>query len=64
MLLSSSIKNPIDFDDFYNKVVEWKKRVRLQNRENTHSNSLIIFNRHNRTTFIIQLTFPKMTYSI
>jgi hypothetical protein len=55
MSLSSSIRNPINFDDFYNKVVEWGKRVRLQYRENTHSNSLIIFNRHNRTTFIIHI---------
>jgi hypothetical protein len=55
MSLSSSIRNPINFDDLYNKVVEWGKKVRLQNREKPHPNSLIIFNRHNRTTFIIHI---------
>jgi hypothetical protein len=55
MSLSSSIRNPGSFDDFYNKVVEREKILRLQNRENTHSSSLIIFNRHNRTTFIIHI---------
>jgi hypothetical protein len=55
MSLSSSIRNPSNFDDFYNKVVESEKRIRLQNRENMHSNSLLIFNRHNRTTFVIHI---------
>jgi hypothetical protein len=53
MSLASSIRNPISFDDFYNKVVEREKRIRLQNRENIHSSSLIIHNRRNRITFII-----------
>jgi hypothetical protein len=35
MSLASSIRNPISFDDFYNKVVEREKRIRLQNREHT-----------------------------
>jgi hypothetical protein len=56
MSLSSSIRNPRSFDNFYNKVVGREKRVRHQNRENTHSNSLIIFNRLNRTTFIIHMS--------
>jgi hypothetical protein len=55
MSISSSIRNPRSFDDFYDKVVAREKRIRLQNRENTHSNSLIIFNRPNRTTFIIHI---------
>jgi hypothetical protein len=42
-------------DEFYNKVVEREKRIRLQNRENAYSNSLIIFNRRNRTAFIIHI---------
>lgn len=55
MSLASSIRNPNNFDDFYNKVVEREKRIRLQNRENTFSNSLIIFNKRNRTAFIIHI---------
>jgi hypothetical protein len=55
MSLASSIKNPNNFEDFYNKVVEREKRIRLQNRENTNSNHLIIFNRRNRSTFIIHI---------
>jgi hypothetical protein len=64
MSLGSTIKNPINFVDFYNKVVEREKRIRLQNRENTHSSSLIIFNSRNRTTFIIHINNLKMTFSI
>jgi hypothetical protein len=56
MSMSSSIGNPRNFDDFYKKVVEREKRIRLQNRENTHSSSLIIFNKRNRTTFIIHMS--------
>jgi hypothetical protein len=33
MPLSSSVRNPSNIDDFYNKVVEREKRLRLQNRE-------------------------------
>jgi hypothetical protein len=51
--LASSIQNPKNFHDFCNKVVEREKRIRLQNRENTYSNRLIIFNRRHRTTFLI-----------
>ncbi len=53
--LTSSIRKPNNFDDFYNKVVEREKRIRLQYRENTYSTSLIIFNRRHRTTFIIPI---------
>jgi hypothetical protein len=55
MSLASIIRNPNNFDEFYNKVVETEKRIRLRNRENIYSNRLIIFNRHNRTTFIIHV---------
>jgi hypothetical protein len=56
MSLVSTVRNPSNFDEFYNKVVEREKRIRLQNRNNTYSNSLIIFNRRNRTTFIIHIS--------
>jgi hypothetical protein len=56
MSLASSIRNPNNFEDFYNKVIDREKRIRLQNRENTHSSSLIIYNRSNRTTFIIHIS--------
>ena len=55
MSLASSIRNPSNFDEFYNNVVEGEKRMRLQNRINTYSHSLIVFNRRNRTTFIIHI---------
>jgi hypothetical protein len=55
MPLSSSVRNPSNIDDFFNNVVEREKRLRLQNREHTHPNSLIIFKRRNRTTFIIHI---------
>ena len=55
MSLASSIRNPNNFDEFYNRVLEREKRIRLQNRENTYSNSLIIFNKRNRTAFIIHV---------
>ena len=53
MSLASSIRKPNNFDELYNRVLEREKRIRLQNRENTFSNSLIIFNKRNRTAFII-----------
>jgi hypothetical protein len=56
MSIASSIRNPSNFEDFYNKVVEREKRIRLQNRENIDSSSLIIYNRRNRTTFIIHIS--------
>lgn len=55
MSLVSSIRKPNNFDEFYNRVLEREKRIRLQNRENTFSNSLIIFNKRNRTAFIIHI---------
>jgi hypothetical protein len=55
MSLASTIRNPNSFDQFYNKVVEIEKRIRLQNREKTYPNSLIIFNRRNRTAIIIHI---------
>jgi hypothetical protein len=55
MSLASTIRNPNNFE-FHNKVVEAEKRIRLQNRGNTYSNGLIIFNRRNRTTLIIHIT--------
>ena len=33
MSLASSIRNPSNFDEFYNNVVEREKRIRLQNRD-------------------------------
>jgi hypothetical protein len=53
--LASSIRNPNSFDDFYNKVVEREKRIRLQLREQTYPNNLVIFNRRHRTTFVIHI---------
>jgi hypothetical protein len=53
--LASSIRNANSFDDFYNKVVEREKRIRLQHRERTYPNNLVIFNRRHRTTFIIHI---------
>ena len=55
MSLASSIRKPNNFDEFYNRVLKREKRIRLQNRENTFSNSLIIFNKRNRSTFIIHI---------
>jgi hypothetical protein len=55
MSLASTIRNPNSFDEFYNKVIEREKGIRLQNREKTYPNSLIIFNRRNRTAFIIHI---------
>jgi hypothetical protein len=37
------------------RVLEREKRIRLQNTENTFSNNLIIFNKRNRTAFIIHM---------
>jgi hypothetical protein len=53
--LASSIRNPNIFDDFYNKVVEREKRIRLQLGEKTYPNNLVIFNRRHRTTFVIHI---------
>ena len=53
--LASSIRNPKSFDDFYNKVVEREKRIRLQPSERTYPNNLVIFNRLHRTTFVIHV---------
>jgi hypothetical protein len=33
MSLASSIRKPNNFDEFYNRVLEREKRIRLQNRE-------------------------------
>ena len=53
--LASSIRNPSSFDDFYNKVVEREKRIRLQLREETYPNNLVILNRRHRTIFVIHI---------
>jgi hypothetical protein len=42
-----------NFDDFYNKVVDKEKKMRLQLDLQTYPNSLIIFNKHNNTTSVI-----------
>jgi hypothetical protein len=55
MSLASTIRNPNSFDEFYNKVVEAEKRVRLERKGKTHFSSLVMFTRHNRTTFIIHI---------
>jgi hypothetical protein len=53
--LASSIRNPNSFDNFYNKVVEREKRIRLQFSEKTYPNNLVIFNKRHRTTFVIHI---------
>lgn len=53
--LTSSIRKPNNFDDFYNKVVEREKRIRLQHGGKTYHNHLVIFNRRHKTTFIIPI---------
>jgi hypothetical protein len=47
MSLASTIRNPSSFDEFYIKVVETEKRMRLQEKKNTYLlPSLIIFNQN------------------
>jgi hypothetical protein len=53
--LASTIRNPNSFDEFYNKVVEAEKRMRLERKGKTYFSSLVLFNRHNRTTLIIHI---------
>ena len=57
MSLASTIRNPNNFDDFYNIVVEGEKRMRLERKGKTYFSSLVVFTRHNRTTFIIHINY-------
>ena len=52
---ASLIGDPNNFDDFYNKVVESEKRIRLENIVEAFPNSLILFNKRNKATFIIYI---------
>jgi hypothetical protein len=53
--LAFSIQGPKNFEDFYNFVVQTEKRIRLEFREKTYPNNLVIFNRHDRTISIIHM---------
>ena len=55
MPFSSVIRNPRNFDEFYKRVVEAEKRMRLERKGKTYFISLVIFNRRHRTTFIIHI---------
>src|SRR4029453_5210252 len=63
MPFSSVIRNPRNFDEFYNRVVEAEKRMRLERKGKTYPNSLVIFNILHRTTFIIHINyFPNVIF--
>jgi hypothetical protein len=53
--LAFSIQGPKNFEDFYSFVVQTEKKIRLQFREKTYPNNLVIFNRHDRTISIIHI---------
>jgi hypothetical protein len=53
--LDLSLKDPNNFEEFYNKVVEREKRLRLQLGEKTYPNDLVIFNKRSMTTSVIHL---------
>ena len=57
MPFSSVIRNPRNFDEFYKRVVEAEKRMRLERKGKTYFISLVIFNRRHRTTFIIHINY-------
>ena len=62
---SSVIRNPRNFDEFYNRVVEAEKRMRLEQKGKTYPINLVIFNRRHKTTFIIHINYTsKMIYSL
>jgi hypothetical protein len=45
MPFSSIIRNSKNFDEFYNRVVEVEKRIRLERKGTTYPINLVIFNR-------------------
>jgi hypothetical protein len=44
-----------NFEDFYNKVVDTEKKVRLEINENTYPIRLVLFNLHNKMASIIPI---------
>ena len=54
-LLDLSLKDPNNFEEFYNKVVEREKRIRLQLGGRTYPNDLVIFNKRSMTTSVIHI---------
>ena len=54
---SSVIRNPRNFDEFYNRVVEAEKRMRLEQKGKTYPINLVIYNRRHKTTFIIHINY-------
>jgi hypothetical protein len=57
MPFSSKIRNPRSFDEFYNRVVEADKRMRLELKGKTYPINLVIFNKRHKTTFIIYIKY-------
>ncbi len=55
VILTSSMPDVKDFGDFYNKVVDTEKKIRLQVRESIYPVRLILFSLHNKTTSIIPI---------
>jgi hypothetical protein len=57
MPFSSKIKNPRNFTEFYNRVVEVDKRMRLELKGKIYPINLVIFNGRHKTTFIIYIKY-------
>lgn len=55
MILASFMPNVNNFEDFYNKVVDTEKKIRLETIENTYSVRLVLFSLHNKMSSIIPL---------
>jgi hypothetical protein len=53
--LDLSLNDSNNFEEFYNKVVEREKRIRLQLGGKTYPNDLVIFNKSSMTTSVIHI---------
>ena len=53
--LDLSLKDPNNFEEFYNEVIEREKRIRLQLGEKTYPNDLVVFNKRSMTTSVIHI---------
>jgi hypothetical protein len=53
--LDLSLNDPNNFEEFYNKIVEREKRIRLQLGGKTYPNDLVIFNKRSMTISVIHI---------
>jgi hypothetical protein len=55
VLLTSSMPDVKNFENFYNKVVDTEKKIRLEITKNTYPIRLVLFNLHNKMASIIPI---------